>query len=127
MLLSPVLQYCKFLDQILPKVGVQVSLPLAPAHKWVHILGGRGVCVHLLLGEIGPLPAAAFSRCQGHCDGEPASAQSDPVAFASFIPTPLTREACVAWSWDASQPSNDTYLHSLKDSQSNPCQGFTNR
>ena len=90
-------------------------------------MGGSAWWVHLPPGGIRPSPAAAFYSHQDRCDEEPASAQSDPVAFASFIPTLLTCAACVAWSWDASQPSNNTYLHSLKDSQSNPCRGFTCR
>lgn len=102
----PVLQ---FLD---PK---QVSLPQKDAPPWVCISYQKELGHYLLL----PSP--------GCCDRNPVSGQSDPVAFDGFIPTLLTCAACVSWSWDASQPSNDIYLHSLKDAQRNPCWGFTHR
>lgn len=106
MLLSLVLQHCEFLDQVLPKA---VPLTRAPP---------RGA--HPLPGGIRPLPAAAFPSCHDRCEEEPASSQADPGAFASLIPTLLPPTACIRWSWDASQPTNGTYLHSPQNSQSKP-------
>lgn len=98
----PVLQ---FLDQTLPKAGVPATDGCISYQK-----------------ELGHYLMLLFSGC---CDRN--LGQSDPVAFGSFIPTLLTCAARVSQSWDASQSSNNIYLHSLKDFQRNLCRGFTHR
>lgn len=101
-----------------PRPGITQSS--APGACTCTQTGARPRGAHPLPGGIRPLPAAAFPSCHDRCEEEPASSQADPGAFASLIPTLLPPTACIRWSWDASQPTNGTYLHSPQNSQSKP-------